>query len=100
MAVVVINLYGHDIDLTVAHAALGNNGIREFAHLRSRAAQQHGFKAVVMVEMHMGANYNHVMKFMLNLHQALGQIAAAVVIHIRQARHTVRRSVFLQINFR
>ena len=28
VAVVVINLYGHDIDLTVAHAALGNNGIR------------------------------------------------------------------------
>ena len=51
MAVVVVlfHIHRHDIDLPVAHAALGHDAFAKAAHFGGGAAQQSGFEAVVVV---------------------------------------------------
>ncbi len=55
----------HQIDLAVAHAALGGDLSGQGAHVGSRAAQKQGFQAVIVIEVDVHAGYDQVVRVVL-----------------------------------
>ncbi len=81
----------NQIEGAVAHAALGHHGMGEFAHVRSRSAQDHRLHAVLVVEVGVHGRHGEVVVRVLGGGQPLGQVALVVVVDVGQRGDAVGR---------
>ena len=83
----------NEIQLSVTNTAFRDHGVRESAHLLGQAFQDHGFKAVFVVQMAVGGRNAQIVVIMLLSQQAFRQCALVMVVDIGQIGHTVARSL-------
>lgn len=89
--VAVVRVYADEVEFAVVHAALRTDRVGKLLHLGCGAAQDHGFDAVVMVQVRVQGGHGQVMVRVLQTGQALAQVTLMVVEHIREAGHAVQR---------
>ena len=70
-----------------------HDGVGKAANLLRRAAQDHGFQAMVVVQVGMHRRHRQVVVVVLQAGDALHQVALVVVEHVRQAGDAVSRRV-------
>jgi hypothetical protein len=84
----VVHAVGHldrdDVELAVAHAALGRHGVGEGAHRAGGPLEDHAFEAVVVVEMGVHGRHGQIVMAMLQDGEPLGEIALVVVVDVGQ----------------
>ena len=81
--------YRYQVEGAVPDPGFGGKFIAETVDMLGRAAQKQGFQAIIMIQMHMHGRHNQIMRFVLDIGQAFGQIAFMVVIDIGKCRHAV-----------
>ena len=98
MAVVVVlfHIHRHDIDLPVAHAALGHDAFANAAHFGGGAAQQRGFEAVVVVEMAVERGDDVLAVVVLDVVEQVLEPVAVVVVDERDAAGDLGRVALLR----
>ena len=81
------HLDGHQVHIAVPDASLGDDPVGAGAHLVDPALQNDGFPAIVMVQVNVLGRDSDVMMVVLDLRQAIRQLALVVVKHITDRRH-------------
>jgi len=83
-----VRVLGRQIDhVAVANAALGDDLVCEFVDLSQRAFEQHGFDALLMIQVGVHGRYGQIVMSVLDAGQPFRQFAFVVVVHIGQTRH-------------
>jgi hypothetical protein len=77
------------VELAVAHPALGDQGIGKAAHGGGRSAQDHAFEAVLVIQVGMQGGHRQVVLTVLQGREAFRQVAFVVVIDVGQAGHAM-----------
>ena len=95
MGVTGIDFDVDQVELAVAHAALGDQRIGKAAHRRGRPAQDDAFEAVLVIEMGMHGGDGKVVLTVLQGGQALGQVAFMMVVDVGQVGDAMARPAAL-----
>jgi hypothetical protein len=80
---------GHEADVTVSHAAFGDDSLCKVADLGSVAPKHRDFEARVMIEMDVHRRDLMVMMVVVRIRQPFRQFAGMVVEDIRERRNAV-----------
>lgn len=84
---IVIGIDRDNIDRAVAHPAFGDHAVGKGIDCRRWPAQQNGFQRCLMVEHDMRGRGDQIVVRVLQIEQARGQFARAVVIDVAEAGH-------------
>src|SRR5262245_3817195 len=78
------------MELAVPHAFLRHHRCREMPYLFSGAAQDHGFEAVVMVEMSMHRGYGEIVVLVMHVGEATRELPLVMVVDVAERTDAVR----------
>src|SRR5574343_1771380 len=84
VGVMVFGFEGDHVELAVANAAFGHQGVGELSDVGRRALEDHAFQAVVVVEMAVHGGHGQVVVVVLQAGQPFGQFALVVVVDVGQ----------------
>lgn len=79
--------HGHQVQLPVDDAGLGDHRLGKGLHGRGGPAQDHGLDAVIVVQVGMGGGHRQLVVLVLHLRQAQGQLARVVLVQVAQRGH-------------
>jgi hypothetical protein len=87
MAGAAVGVRGTEFDIdqvqhTVAHSALGNHCLGELTHALDRTLEHHGLQALIMINVGVHGGNGKVVMGVLNIRQALSEIALMVIVHV------------------
>ena len=82
VAMVVFELDRDEVEATVADLGLGHELVGERADLLGSAAQNQRLHAVVVIQMHMHGRQHDLVMLVLEIGEALGEIARMVIVDI------------------
>lgn len=80
-----------EVQLPVVHASLRADFVCELRDCRNLASQQHGLKAVLVVQMRVHRRNRQVVVLVLQSSQTFPKLPLVVVEHVRKAGHAVLR---------
>ena len=81
------------MERAMTDAALGNDGLSEVRYRRCRPFQNHGFDAVIVIQMSMHGRYGHIMMIVLHSHEAASELPFVVIVDVTQNPHAVLRDL-------
>lgn len=78
-----------DVDLPITHTALGDQRLGELTDALDLAAQYHGFKTVIVIQMNVLGAQTQRMVCVLYVGQPAGELTFVVVIDVADNRHAM-----------
>jgi len=82
-------VYRYQVQIAVAHTALGDDGLCKSVHRLHRSLQHDRFQAVVVVDVDMLGGKRQFMVRVLGLHEPPCQVEFVVIVDIGQGSHAV-----------
>jgi hypothetical protein len=91
-----IQIHRYEVQSTVAHLRLGDEQVGERADLLRGAAQEQRLHAVVVIEVHVHGRQYELVMLVLEVGEALREIAGVMIVDVGERRYAVRRLLLLQ----
>lgn len=82
VAVALVQVDRDEVQVSMAYLGFGHERIGEVSYMLSIAPQDHGFQAVVVVQMHVHGGEHQVVMFVLQAGDAFGQSAGVMIVDI------------------
>ena len=83
------------VELAMAHALLGDQGLGKLHHLLRMAAQDHGLDAIVVIQMRVHGRDSHVVMIVLDLREPAGELSLVMVVDVTLRRHSMVRAAVI-----
>ena len=86
----------NQVQLTMAHTPLGDQGVREVPHRIDASLEDDGLQALVMVEMGVRRRHREIVMRVLQAGESLAELALVMVVDVGERRDAVPAGVAMQ----
>lgn len=85
----------HQVEVSVPHAAPGDELVGKLADAPERSAQHAGFKTMIVIQVNMQSGHRKIVVVVLRIGQLPGQVALVMIVDVGQNADTIAIGIFI-----